>query len=202
VRPVSSWEHVARSWMADPTQDKALILTSVIVDSRPVWGVHTGSPVADAFRLAPDYPALLRLLARFALSHRVSTRRFRGLVVQDDGRLDLKGGGLIPILDLARWGAMAAGVTSATTPERLRAAAHAGTLPPADAHTLHDAFALINDLRLEHQVGRLRAGRGPDDLIDPAQLSALKRTQLRQALRAIAAIQKRVSTDLHIGLTR
>ncbi len=34
-------------------QEKALILASVLVDSRPVWGVHTGTPVADTFRLAP-----------------------------------------------------------------------------------------------------------------------------------------------------
>ena len=43
--------------MDDPTQDKALILTSVLVDSRPVWGVHTGTPVADTFRLAHRLPS-------------------------------------------------------------------------------------------------------------------------------------------------
>ena len=146
VRSVSSWQHVAQSWMSDPTQEKALILTSVLVDSRPVWGVHTGNPVADTFRLASSYPRLLRMLARFALSHRPAARRFRGLVVDHGGAypgtLDLKAGGLVPIVDLARWGAMSAGVTSATTPERLRAAAEAGTLAPADAHTLQDAFEL------------------------------------------------------------
>ena len=103
----------SRSWIADPTQEKALILVSVLVDSRPVWGVHTGTPVADSFRLAPSNPALLRLLARFALSHRPPTGFFRGLVVEHTGehrgRLDLKHGGVIPIVDLARWAGIAAG---------------------------------------------------------------------------------------------
>jgi CBS domain-containing protein len=200
VRSVASWQHVAQSWMSDPSQEKALILSSVIVDSRPVWGVHTGTPVADTFRLAAGYPRLLRMLARFALTHRPASRRFRGLVVEHGGdhpgRLDLKHGGLVPILDLARWGAMSAGVTSATTPERLRAAAEAGTLTPADTHTLQDAFELINNLRLEHQVALIRAGRQPDDYIDPDELSALMRVQLRQAFRAVATIQKRVATEL------
>jgi CBS domain-containing protein len=200
VRSVASWQQVAQSWMSDPTQEKALILSSVIVDSRPVWGVHTGTPVADTFRLAASYPRLLRMLARFALSHRPATRRFRGLVLEHGGdhpgTLDLKQGGLVPILDLARWGAMSAGVTTATTPERLRAAAEAGTLAPTDAHTLQDAFELINNLRLEHQVAQIRAGRQPDDFIDPDELSALMRVQLRQAFRAVAAIQKRVATEL------
>jgi CBS domain-containing protein len=203
VRSVSSWRRLARGWIADPTQDKALILSSVIVDSRPVWGVHTGTPVADTFRLASNYPTLLRLLARFALSHRPPTRRFRGLVVEQGGehpgQLDLKHGGLLPILDLARWGAMSAGVTSATTPDRLRAAGEAGTLAPEDAHTLRDAFELINNLRLEHQVTQLRAGRRPDDHIDPHELSGLMRAQLRQAFRAVAAIQRRVAAELNAG---
>jgi CBS domain-containing protein len=200
VRSVESWQHVAQSWMSDPTQEKALILTSVIVDNRPVWGVHTGTPVADTFRLAASYPRLLRMLARFALSHRPAARRFRGLMVDQGGdhpgMLDLKFGALVPILDLARWGAMSAGVTSATTPERLRVAAEAGTLAAADAHTLQDAFELINNLRLEHQVGQIRARRRPDDHVDPESLSSLMRLQLRQALRAVAVIQKRVAAEL------
>ena len=203
VRAVASWQHVAQSWMSDPTQEKALILTSIIVDSRPVWGVHTGTPVADTFRLAASYPQLLRMLARFALSHRPATRRFRGLVVDQGGdhpgTLDLKQGGLVPIVDLARWGAMSAGVTSATTPERLRAAAEAGTLSAADAHTLQDAFELINNLRLEHQVTQIRSGRNPDDRVDPEALSSLMRVQLRQAFRAVATIQKRVAAELDVG---
>jgi CBS domain-containing protein len=203
VRSVSSWQQVARSWIADPTQEKALILSSVLLDSRPVWGVHTGTPVADTFRLAPKYPTLLRMLARFALSHRPSARMFRGLAVESTGehrgRVDLKRGGIVPILDLARWGAVSAGVTSASTPERLRAAGQAGTLAPDDAHTLGDAFELINNVRLEHQVAQLRAGRRPDDHVDPQELSALMRAQLRQALRAVAAIQRRVAAELRVG---
>jgi CBS domain-containing protein len=204
VRSVSSWQRVAKSWIADPTQEKALILSSVVVDSRPVWGVHTGSPVSDTFRLATSYPTLLRLLARFALSHRPPTRLLRGLVVEPAGehrgRLDLKQGGIVPIVDLARWGAMSAGVTSATTLERLHAAGEAGTLAPEDAHTLRDALELINNIRLDHQVAQLRAGRPPDDYVDPHELSELMRTQLRQAFRAVASIQKHVAGKLSAGI--
>ncbi|MFZ0091977.1 MAG: putative nucleotidyltransferase substrate binding domain-containing protein [Solirubrobacteraceae bacterium] len=202
VRSLASWQQLARSWIADPDQEKALILSSVIVDSRPVWGVHTGTPVSDTFRLATNYPNVLRLLARFALSHRPPMRRLRGLVVEPAGpyrgRLDLKQGGIVPILDLARWGALAAGVTSASTIERLRAAADAGTLAPEDAHTLRDAFELINNLRLHHQVDRMRLGDAPDDYIDPGELSDLMRVQLRQAFRAVASIQKRVAAELTV----
>ena len=83
------------------------------------------------------------------------------------GRLDLKHGGLLPVVDLARWAGMAAGVTSASTSERLRAAGDAGTLPAADVRTLQDAFELFTELRIEHQVEQLRAGLEPDDHLEP-----------------------------------
>ena len=204
VRSLQSWQRAARSWIEDPAQEKALILTSVLVDSRPVWGLHTGTPVSDTFKLAPRSPALLRLLARFALSHRPPTGFLRGLVVEHSGehrgRLDLKHGGVIPIVDLARWAGMAAGVTSASTPERLQAAAAAGTLSPADAHTLEDAFELVSSLRLQHQVRQLRLGDEPDDYVDPAALSTLTRSHLREAFRAVASIQKRVAAELSVGV--
>jgi CBS domain-containing protein len=203
VRSLASWQRAARSWLEDPTLEQALILVSVVVDSRTVWGLHTGMSVAEAFRAARRHPALLRQLARFSLSYRPPTGFLRGLVVEHSGehrgRLDLKLGGLVPIVDLARWAGMAAGVTSASTPERLRAAAAAGTLSGADAATLTDAFQLVMALRLEHQVAQLQAGEEPDDHLDPAALSPLTRTYLKEAFRAVASVQKRVAGELGVG---
>jgi CBS domain-containing protein len=203
VRSEESWRRVARSWLEDPTQEKALILTSVLVDSRPVWGIHAGTPVAEEFCLAPRHPALLRLLARFALSYRPPTGFLRGLVVEHSGerrgQLDLKHGGVVPIVDLARWAAMSAGVTCTSTAERLRAAADAGTLPLSDARTLLEAHELVVGLRVRHQLDQLIAGETPDDYINPAELSPLTRSYLREAFRAVAAVQKRVAAELQVA---
>jgi len=203
VRSLESWQKVARSWIERPTREQALILVSVLVDSRPVWGIHSAAPVSDIFREATARPELLRLLARFALSHRPPTGFLRGLVVEHDGdrrgRLDLKSGGLLPVVDLARWAGMAAGVTSAPTLERLRAAGDAGTLPASDVHTLVDAFELFTELRLDHQVAQLRAGLAPDDHLDPNDLSTLTRSYLKEAFRAVASVQRRIAAELSLG---
>ncbi len=203
VRSIESWQRVARNWIEHPTGEQAVILVSVLVDSRPVWGVSSGSPVSDTFRGARSKPELLRLLARLALAHRPPTGFLRGLVVEHDGEhrghLDIKNGGLLPVVDLARWAGMAAGVTSASTLERLRAAGDAGALPAADLHTLKDAFELFSELRMEHQVAQLRAGQTPDDHVDPNQLSALTRSHLREAFRAVASVQKRIAAELSFG---
>lgn len=204
VRSLESWQRVASSWLERPTQKQAVMLVSVFVDSRPVWGLHMGTPLADTFRTAPRNEVLLRLLARLALSYRPPTGFLRGLVVEHSGerrgQLDIKRRGLLPIVDLARWAGMAAGVTSASTRERLDAAAEGGTLSRSDAGTLKDAFELIVGLRLEHHVAQLRSGVAPDDHLDPRSLSALTRSYLKEAFRAIASVQKRVAAELSLGV--
>ena len=65
-------------------------------------------------------------------------------------------------------------------------------LPTPTCTRSADAFALISELRVGHQVARLRTGEEPDDHLDPAELSPLMRTQLKEAFRAVAAVQKRL----------
>src|SRR5205823_10480053 len=180
---------------------KALILVSVLADSRPVWSSSgvTGDGLWQA-RPYPDHPELLRMLARFALSFRPPTGFLRDFVVEHSGerrgQLDLKHGGMIPIVDLARWSGMAAGMASASTRERLRAAEAAGTMDSAEAQTLTEAFGFIFSLRLDHQVEQLRRGEKPDDFIDPKALNPLARSYLREAFRAVASVQANLSAEL------
>jgi len=180
----------------------------MLTDSRPVWDSGgLGAQVADALwevRGQLDQADLRRLLAEFALSSRPPTGFWRDFVVEHSGerrgQLDLKHGGLIPIVDLARWAGMSVGVTSASTRERLRAAAAAGTLEGPEASTLTDAFEFIFSLRLDHQVEQVRRGEAPDDFIDPKHLNPLARSYLREAFRAVASVQAGLAAELSLGV--
>ena len=256
ARPLSSWRAAARDLSEDPTREKALILVSVISDSRPLWGCGPGAgtgttgmrgagtgaadmrgagtgsaggtgaegagqtgagqasegeddagagvSVADTLWQARGHPDLLRLLARFALQFRPPTGFLRDFVVEHSGerrgQLDIKHGGMIPIVDLARWAGMAAGVASCSTVDRLRAAEAAGTLDSPDARTLIEAFGFIFSLRLDHQVEQLRRGEPPDDFIDPKTLNPLARSYLREAFRAVASVQSGIAAELSLGI--
>jgi CBS domain-containing protein len=204
ARSLDAWGAAIDSWFADPTQEKALILVSIVGDSRPVWGVHRAAPLAEHIAVARSRPGLLRLLARFALSHRPPTGFLRDIVVEHSGehkgRLDLKHGGLLPIVDLARWAGMAAGATSISTRERLRAAREAGVLADADGRVLEEAFSLVSALRLEHQVEQVRAGAPPDNHLRPETLTPLTRSYLKDAFRAVAAVQRRIGAEILYGL--
>jgi CBS domain-containing protein len=226
ARSLADWRAAAQSLSEHPTREKALILVSILTDSRPLWGAgdgygsataagpaHVRAPapdagaggsVADALWQERGHPDLQRLLARFALQFRPPTGFLRDFVVEHSGerrgQLDIKHGGLIPIVDLARWAGMTAGAPSGSTVERLRAAEAAGTLDARDAHTLIEAFGFIFSLRMDHQVEQLRHGGVPDDFISPKTLNPLARTYLREAFRAVATVQNGLASELAMGI--
>jgi CBS domain-containing protein len=207
ARSAASWHAALRSLRENPAREEALVLLSIITDSRPVWSTGPGAPAADTLweeRGRRDDPDLQRLLALFALSFRPPTGFLRDFVVEHSGerrgQLDIKHGGLIPIVDLARWAGIAAGVTSASTLERLKAAEAAGTLESPQAHTLMEAFGFISSLRLDHQVEQIQRGAVPDDFIDPKTLNPLARSYLKEAFRAVASVQSGLSTELSLGV--
>jgi CBS domain-containing protein len=202
-RSLGAWEAVARSWLEEPGQTKALILTSVLIEGRPVWAGNVAAErLARVFATAPDHPLLLRRLGQFAIAHRVPTGFFRDFVVEHDGErrgtLDIKAGGLVPVIDIARWAAMSTGVAGASTTARLDAAEAAGTLPADQVATLRVAFELFTDLRMQHQLAALREGRAPDDSIDPKRLEPLTRRYLKSAFRAVSGVQRTVANSINL----
>lgn len=204
ARSADAWEEAAQSWLDDPDQEKALILISVIADARVVWApAAAGDRFQAAFAEAAKRPRLLRRLQSLALAYRPPTGFVRELVVEYDGarrpRLDIKRGGILPVVDLARAAAMAAGVSVASTTQRLQAAAAAGTLEERDARLLGDAFELFAELRMAHQVQQLRSGTRPDDLLRVDELTTLTRRYLKDALRAVASVQRGVASLLALS---
>jgi CBS domain-containing protein len=201
ARSIAAWEAAARSWVDQPDRQRGLMLLSVVVESDPVWGSPAAAErLASAFARAQNREETLRRLAAAALAERPPTGFLRDFVLHSTGErkgvLDIKHGGLLPIETLARWSALAGGVSAASTQARLHASAQAGTLAADDAAILRDAFELVCALRMEHQVEQMRAGHAPDNLIDPRSLATLTRTSLKEAFRAVARVQRGVALQL------
>jgi CBS domain-containing protein len=201
ARSAPEWEQRIAELLADPGRPQEMILLSLLCDARAVTG--TVRDPFEALRGAAGRPRLRRLLLRVGLAPRPPTGFLRDLVVEHSGehrgRLDIKRGGLLPLVNLARYGGVAAGSRATGTVERLTVAEQAGTLPRETADTLLEAFELLTALRLDHQVEALRAGRPPDDYIDPRTLNPLARRYLRGAFRAIASIQRTLGNELELG---
>lgn len=193
ARAQSDWFASAERWLDDPLRDRGLVLSSLMIDGRVVWGDPALNTVASAYRrMRQDHPNALRLQLLNALSARVRARSVRDVLARRGGTFDLKGHAVTPIVNLARWGGLAVDVGSATTPERLRAAADGGAIGDRDATTLTDVFVMVQRLRMTHQVEQLGAGHTPGDVITMSELSPLNRSLLNDGLREIAAVQRRI----------
>jgi CBS domain-containing protein len=199
ARPAGQWREAIGGWLDDPT-DESLMAISVLLDGRTILGPSRAFGVFSAVRDARDPSRLLRLLLRLALARKPPTGFLRDIVVEHSGehrgRLDIKQGGLLPIVGIARYAGLAAGTRSTSTLTRLQAAGATDVLPKSDASALEEAYRLMTALRMEHQVRQLEAGTDPDDYVDPKALNALTRRYLREAFRLVASTQKGLAAEL------
>jgi CBS domain-containing protein len=193
ARSQSDWAAAARSWLDDPLANKGLILSSLLLDGRVVWGDAALHTVPSAYRrVREEHPNALRLQLLDALSGRVRARSLRDVLSRRGGTFDLKSHAVTPIVNLARWGGLVGDLASASTPARLEAAAASGAMSARDASTLAEVFVMLQRLRMTHQVEQLSAGNRPGDVITMSELSPLNRSLLNDGLREIAAVQRRV----------
>jgi CBS domain-containing protein len=192
-RSQSAWFETAKGWLDDPLRAQGLMMSSLLIDGRVVWGDASLHTVPAAYRsMREEHPDALRLQRLEALASRVRTRSLRDVLSRRGGTFDLKQHAITPIVNLARWGGLNADLGSATTPARLSAAAQFGAISDKDAETLCDVFVMLQRLRMAHQVAQIAAGHTPGDVITMSDLSPLNRSLLNDGLREIVAVQRRV----------
>jgi CBS domain-containing protein len=182
-----------------------LIRASVAFDFRAcAGGLATTAALSERIRAARDHPGFMRLAARTATGYPVALG-FRGnLAVERHGelagRLDIKRGAIIPLVNLVRFHALANGVTISPTLDRIEAVASAGGIERSVADALREAFGAITRLRFEHHAESIAAARAPDNMIDPEALAPIARAELREALHTVRREQKRLGVWVPSGL--
>jgi CBS domain-containing protein len=186
------WLRTFDECLAQPDESH-LVRATVAFDFRPAaGGLAVAADLTARIRGARERPQFMRLLARSASGFPVALG-FRGQLSADgDGHLDLKKGAIIPVVNLVRYHALAAGVTISPTLDRIEAVAMAGALESEEAGALSEAFEVIARLRFEHHAQLIADGRPADNLIDPGALTPIARTELREALQVVKRAQKRL----------
>jgi signal-transduction protein with cAMP-binding, CBS, and nucleotidyltransferase domain len=200
-RSVESWATAFHRWMTDAGREGS-IFSSITFDHRRVAGPLDIEPtlhtvIAEA---ADRYPNFLRHLAQRALDERPPTGFKRNLVVESKGdhagRLDIKHGGVTILANLARLYTIRTGRPEMSTLARLDAAEETGQIRREQRMALEEAFRLLWQIRLEHQVRQVRASTEPDDFVDPEELGPIVRLGLKEAFRIIRDEQQRLATQV------
>lgn len=171
-QPVRTWQKYFNKWIEQP-EPKSLMYCSVWFDLRPVHG--TKSLFDELHRMivskAKDNRIFQAYMVGNALTHHVPLGFFKNFVMirggEHDKTLDLKHNGVVPIVDLARIHALANGVESVNTYERLNAVKAFPSISNQGASDLLDAFEFISITRLKHQVRQIRRGETPIIFYNP-----------------------------------
>jgi CBS domain-containing protein len=183
ARSVDGWSEATARWTRSPDSSGAMLLTSIVADNRPLTHVDLGRAVTESMLGSVRNATFLDALLHFTLAvkpHRRLARR---------GGLDLKHGGLWPVVLLGRWLGLVVGDAQGSTVDRIRRGSAAGLLTRGEADDLIAAFELIFRLRFERAIAALDSGDVDDSHVGVRALDPLQRRYLNDSLRAIAAIQ-------------
>ena len=181
----SEWVHHFAAAIAVPRLHDA----GLYFDHRRLGGTLDLSPLEDELARAVGHPHFLRFLARDALQFEPP----QALLLRLTGtlsRVDLRLHGLFPIVFLARCYAIEVGSPARGTLGRLAAARAAGLLGDEAHAAIPGAFQFIHGLRLRLQLRMARKGEAPRSDVPFSALSALERTRLKDAFRAIRSWQE------------
>ncbi len=196
-RTNAEWRAAAEQWLAHPAEHNGAIMTSLLVDGRPIHGDPGLPAVTRVFGELREHPGTMRLLLVEALARRAKGWPAWRVPARRPETFDLKTNALLPLTNIARWGALSVGSAALATPERLRAAAGSEMLPDDRASVLVEVFEVLQRLRLRYQLRQHEAGERPSDVLLLDLVSPIDRSVIGQAVREIAAAQRRMDTVAH-----
>ncbi|WP_110602500.1 putative nucleotidyltransferase substrate binding domain-containing protein [Salinicola lusitanus] len=200
VNSESGWRTAITRW-AERRDGTSLMNLAIMLDAH---GVAGDTRLLERLRrhlfdsCARD-ELLLSHFARAALHFSAPLTLFGSLRKPRHG-IDIKKGGIFPIVHGVRTLALECRITATSTLARLEALAGQGRLEADFAADLGEALALFIELRLKRQLAQLDGRQSSDepDLIMVQNLSSLERDLLREALHIVKDFQQRLTHRFHL----
>jgi CBS domain-containing protein len=192
--PLADWLRRFDDWLHVP-DPQALMAAGIFFDFRPVYGELSLEPL-DGLIHSAQHNGLFVTHMLAAAREFTPPLGFFNRIRSDGGAIDLKLGGLAPIVTLARALALAAGSRERSTLERLAAAQAGGKLSAEGAGDLAAAFIFFLELRLRRQLAARAAGLQPDNRIVLNELPNREQKLLRDHLVRVRELQEAIGAHL------
>lgn len=200
VMTVSEWRTRLDRWIRKADGDAMLNLT-VFSDAHPITGnVDLFYAVRDWFleRFQAD-AGFVSNFARPIIRFIVPLNLF-GRVREGKKGIDLKKGGIFPLVHGVRTLALHAGMEETNTFRRIRSLVSRRALAPSMGEDLEAALETLMLLRLRQQLDAAASGRKPDNRIRQEGMSRMERDQLQRALGIVKSFQSSLARRLHLEL--
>ena len=197
-RTLDEWDALFRGWTETP-EPEALMEAANFFDFRLIHGGLDLERLHVRMEEGGRSSMFLAHLTKAGLGMQPPIGLFHRIREEDEG-IDLKAGGIVPTVSLARIFALEAGSRARATLDRLDAAKRAGVLSEDGADTLAEGFRFLFRLRLERQLRARRAGQTPTNYVRRDDLSPLERRHLKETFLHIRQMQEALSQRYKVGL--
>ena len=202
-RTSSDFTAVVRNWLLRP-DPQGLMALAIFIDAHPVAGdaslLHQVRAEVDRLIAADD-----ALLGRFAAAIDSFPEESGGwwnrllqIGEQDKQTLDLKKGGIFPIVHGVRSLALAEHVQATGTQARIDALVEAGRLSSDFASDLADSLHLLMGLKLKGGLAELETVGTVSGGVRSDRLSSLERDLLKDALAVVKRFKAIVRNQFHL----
>lgn len=182
---LSGWQATTEIWIKRQTPDD-ILNCDIFFDATCVHGsINLANQVLDfAFEQAANSSSFTKLMSINACKDRSPLGLF-GRFKLEDGRMDLKKGGIMPLFSTARVLAIQYRARKQSTPERLLAVRSKFDNMLTTIDNIREAHRILLNTILQQQLLDLEAGIPPSNLVAPSMLSAFSRKQLKWALEQV-----------------
>lgn len=188
-KPLSAYRDDLHKWILTPDEYAPLRL-AIFYDAAAIAGDKALLTEAKEymFKLLGGNDAFYNRFARAIDAFETPLGMFFNLVTEKGRKgdaLDIKKGGVFPIVHGVRSLALQRKLTETNTIERIRRLQELGQFDRAFANELIESFAFLVSLRLKGRLSQMSVGEPVDNLIRLDELSALERDVLKDALFAV-----------------
>jgi CBS domain-containing protein len=201
-----AWRGDAQAWidrissLRGDTSAEGLMRAAIMIDAQPVAGdFELFEPVRDALLAFGQDALWLHQFVVPAIQFHTPLTLFGGLRGRGSP-VDLKKGGIFPVVHGVRVMAMQRGLRVTSTFDRIDALVEEGALSEQLGTDLRQAFAIMLRTRLGQQLEALREGEVPTNEVGIDRLRRLDRDLLRDALRIVKDFQSVLSSRYRKGV--
>jgi len=203
-KPLQDFKDEIYQWVQQPKEESMMNL-AIFYDATAVAGdtVLLKEAKDYLFQLLQDNRSFYAHFARPTLAFETPLGFFVDFIVEHNShknQLDIKKGGIFPIVQGIRSLALEYRLTSTNTVDRIDELRQRGLFDAAFAEELTESFSFMLALRLQFELERIKFSQEYDNYIDPTQLNKLERDLLKDSLKIVNEFKKIVTYHFKLNM--
>jgi CBS domain-containing protein len=202
TKSVAAFKEELFQWIVHPTNDSFLQF-AIFCDARAVAGdENLLRHVKDRmYRLLGDHRSFYSQFAKTTVAFGTPLGFFTNFVLEKNrDELDIKKGGIFPIVHGVRSLALEYRLPQTNTVDRITALSQRNLFQPSFGTELIEAFAFMSALRAQAGLRKIERELPQDNYMNPKELNKLERELLRDSLKIVNEFKKFITYHFKLGM--